>query len=190
MVAWRVATGAILIVGVATLAGCTQDPAPAERGAPQSPASDPTALPSKNEPNAAGFLPAEDCSPYRPRELPDRAVAGAARAYSIDNTAVQAEAWGEGRNLVVVTRGREVLDDAGVEREAGFVRESYPGPVVAGGKRAVIWVGDPPGGTVQIRFVEDRCPYIVFLNATPVAERGDTYRGFTAEEVEEYASRL
>jgi hypothetical protein len=54
----------------------------------------------------------------------------------------------------------------------------------------VVWVGEPTDGTVQIRFVQERCPYIVFLNATPRNDRDRRYNGFTPEEVEDYATRL
>lgn len=165
---------------------------------------DPTALPPPpswaNEPNrtrppsesvATRFLPGEDCHTYRPRELPDGTPAGSAADYATDNAGVVGRAWGEGRNLVVVLRGREAVNyAAGATREDQFINPSLPGPVVAGQKRGVVWVGDPTQGTVQIRFVQARCPYIVFLNATPRNERDQRYRGFTPEEVEDYAARL
>jgi hypothetical protein len=160
--------------------------------------SDVVATATENDPTTppppsweSDFLPGENCRDYRPRELPDGTPAGSGREYATDNPAVAARAWGQDRNLVVVLRGREAVNyAAGSARGDQFINPSLPGPVVSGQKRDVVWVGEPTDGTVQIRFVQERCPYIVFLNATPRNDRDRRYNGFTPEEVEDYATRL
>lgn len=141
--------------------------------------------PDSAKPESGTFSPAADCPHYRPAQLPSGGRTGARRPYPEGSPTRFSTAFGSGRDLIVVNRGREaVLQAEGNLRD--FPRKAWPGPVIDGSKRSVVWVGDPPSGTVQIRFLQGTCAYVIFLNP----EGAGTGGGFTPQDVLDYAKLL
>ncbi len=145
-----------------------------------------TPTPTASTPPAEpAFRAASDCPVFKPQQLPSGAPAGEARPYPEGQSTNYSVAYGSGRDLLVVNRGREAVEQA----EGGlhdFPGKGWPGPVVGEIKRSVVWVGHPPSGTVQIRFLVDGCAYVVFLNPEGPSPEG----GFTEEQVLAYAKVL
>lgn len=178
-----------LVAGAALLVGCATSPED-EPPTPQPPPSPTNGDDSPGEQEGV-FPSASDCPPFTPQELPDGQEPGEAEPYPSDAPNDFQLVWGEGQEQVVVGWGQEVLDETGLGDDP-FPPADLPDEqvVAAGGvERHVVPIGDPPQGQIAITFVDEPCPYVLWL-AGGVSEDGEPLPGYELEEAIEYAERF
>lgn len=131
------------------------------------------APPSSPSTATADPAPATTCAVVRPRELLDGAPPGPGTP-TADGLGV---AWGAGRNQVIQFAGAAAREAAG---QGGYRQEHWPAyqtVSVDGVERFVIPVGDFGVSSVQIRFVLEDCPYLLFLPAGTSQQASMDYAG-------------
>lgn len=134
------------------------------------------------------FPRAVDCASFTPEVLPSGAEPGQSRPYPPEDPEDHQMAWGEGRDLVVLSWGSEsVADDLeGIEDHLMLDYDGTQAVAKDGMRRMVVPVGDPPLGGIGIRFAIDGCPYNLTINI----EAADDGSGITLTEAISYAEQF
>lgn len=167
----------LISAGVLTLVACTGD-ADEPGSSPsleESQSGTSSALPSTA---MSRFSAADDCPVRAPNELPNGRYAGSRRPFPLTRAKSFLDAWGYGKNRVVIGRGQEVVDEYD-RHDQTFPRTGEPVVGRDGLKRWAIAISDPPLGEIAYKYLVATCPYLIW-----------TQSGLTWGDALAYAARL